>query len=758
MMKNRFKKINLMLAGAVMATALGGLALSSTAVASADAVTYSLKDVWATSNVNGIDATKVGEGESEKNVATLSLLDEAYGYIKRDLAFKWFEAGNAKYFSLKLAFATLDFKTVTLTVDSDSAWATKEEQATNKITFTNDNGTVTVKVNDGEKVATLVNPLEAFTLSLGEGVNDGEFAVSITNATGELDNFTNVGANYAKYSYSDERFPVKIKADLGETPAENATQKILIFDVNGQAFDNIKTVDAVLKVTDTAAPVLVVNEQIDGFLLGTAFALDYTVLDVLKASSITKTLQYYQYNPTISVNDEKAYDTLTTSVYFMETMYKPAGSDEFKSVYRENDNQEFVSIKIKLSDGTFTGDTAAVYDLSWYANTDAVKTIEETKYVIIDKNEEGPKYNAFTANDVKDFEEELLAKAAEDVFAGSNSYIYFPSFKWLLDDNNGYRNLKFTISYKTPSSDSASSSSSLSYNSLKLAVSEEGTYEFKIFAIDKAGNAMKATLDGEEVDVTASNVWDIEEIPSFEFTIKNHGLKVEDESNQYKDTEILNKTYTFEDLKVVGANNLKEAYALYKLNFEGVNLNANDVANVNYETLNAKITAEGLATAKAKGDYFAYYVDLYAGILAEKAGVSKEKVAACFVKIGEQGDRMNNATDEFEKYAWNTSAQSFKTVETGEYLMLADFWEEEIVSQRAVGYKLVIVESEEVKIKGETEWLKNNVASVILFSIAGVMLILIIVLLLIKPSDETLEDVDKAAAKAAKKEEKKEEK
>ena len=59
-----------------------------------------------------------------------------------------------------------------------------------------------------------------------------------------------------------------------------------------------------------------------------------------------------------------------------------------------------------------------------------------------------------------------------------------------------------------------------------------------------------------------------------------------------------------------------------------------------------------------------------------------------------------------------------------------------------MGYKVISVESKADVIKGQTDWLKNNITSVILFSIAGVMLIAIIVLLLVKPSDETLKDVD----------------
>jgi maltodextrin utilization protein YvdJ len=60
---------------------------------------------------------------------------------------------------------------------------------------------------------------------------------------------------------------------------------------------------------------------------------------------------------------------------------------------------------------------------------------------------------------------------------------------------------------------------------------------------------------------------------------------------------------------------------------------------------------------------------------------------------------------------------------------------------RVAAYKVLEVKDKVDEIKGTNDWFKNNKVSVILFAVAGVMLILIIVLLLIKPSDEQLEDV-----------------
>ena len=68
-----------------------------------------------------------------------------------------------------------------------------------------------------------------------------------------------------------------------------------------------------------------------------------------------------------------------------------------------------------------------------------------------------------------------------------------------------------------------------------------------------------------------------------------------------------------------------------------------------------------------------------------------------------------------------------------------------------MAYKVIEVEAEEDVNYIKTPWIKDNITSVVLFAIAGVMFVMIIVLLLIKPSDETLEDVEDAADELTKK-------
>ncbi len=798
MKKKKLTAISLMLATTAVSVAMGGVLLKGGVKASAQA--YALNDVFSASGAT-ITTTDVTVGEETKKATAFNLSDEGSVTLKRNLAYKWYEKksdsreGQVNYFTFKFSFETLEFETVTFTMDSTSAWATEDGKTTNSIRFAKTADGIKAYVFEGETIKTEdedalkaspyilpVTAKEEITLTLKDGTDydDGEFGVfvAVNGGQAEIGTLVNVGANYAEYAYNDT-LPLKIHADLGANTSEGIKDKNLVIvckELNKQSFVGVTDDN---KIEDNAAPVVVVNEDVHGFLLGTAFSLDYTVVDVLKSSNITKTLEYYQYNPTVAAGEEK-YATLNTSTYFFPTAYIPEGETEATTVFEKFDNNEFVSVKITVSDDTFNGTDKdkAVYDLAWYASRVNSALSTDLLYIPIDRNEEGATYNSkFVTTDtvnnetvlvdrfededeVKDFKK-ALAKAAEDVYAGSNAYIYFPSFNWLIDDNNGYRNLKFTISYRAPGSEKETTSSSLAYNALKLSVSKEGKYEFKIFATDKAGNTMKCYLDDKEVSVDADNIWDIEGIPSFSFEIKNRGLKVDDPSSSSgrKKSEVLDKTFSLDSYTVVGATDLNEDYALYKLDLEKCSsVSISDLSAITYESL-AEALKEDYNLAKVENeDYMSVYLSAYAKLLATRVGVDENTLlnSGFFEKIGEAGDRINSE-EKYEKYKWSASSKSFATVEEGQYLILGDFWEGEIPLQRATAYTVVTVESKEAVIKGESNWLKNNVASVVLFSIAGVMLILIIILLLVKPSDETLEDVDaKAEQKAEKKAKRKE--
>ncbi len=787
------KLITFLLAGACVASlSAATIGVVSSAEETTDTTAVAISEVFASNGSLG------SKKLSEKETVCFTLADGQYARLKRDLAFKWYTAKNtAKYMNVKFTFEELNFDSVTFTFESATSVVNEEDEAVNAVKFTTDGTNLKVAIVDASGTESAKRDLGAtkeVEISLYEGTEFDTFGVKV-NSEEFADGFVNVGANYG--DFAGEMRPLEIKAETSED------KKVAVFlqEINGQLFDNV----ANAKITDTAAPVLVVNEELSGFQYGTAFSLSYEKVDVLQFSSLTETKKYYQYNP---ADKKLAYDAaLTTSTYFMDTVYyENAAGTEFSkekkegftktSVRVENNGEEYVAIQFTLSDNA---KKEGKYELSWYVDDALTKEFtlaEDTAandYIVIDQNEDGPTYkhivndepntkieyayNGKTGDEAKaDFEadvaeyEEKIKKEIEgdvddqedDILAGSDSKLPLPNVEWLIGDNGGYRGLRFTISYKTPTSTSAKTSSGLSYNGLKLTVSEEGTYEFKIFATDKAGNPMKYYVDGELVDVTATNVWDIDEIPSFTFSIEDSPIAVSDATNvsDKKVEKILDQTYTLSGLKVVGATNQKSEYALYKLDLsKAPEIKESMLTSVKYSEISKKAN-EKIAAGTDK-DYFELYKEIYAELLADNSNgaVTAADVLKCFTEIKEYNSKITEENDStawnaYNKYNWNPTSKSFKTAEEGEYLILADFYEDGLFNTRAVGYKLIVVDSEKDVIAGDSEfgtWIKNNMVSVILFGVAGLMLIAIIVLLLVKPSDETLEDVEVNAEKKKKK-------
>ena len=591
--------------------------------------------------------------------------------------------------------------------------------------------------------------------------------------------------------------------------------------MNGQRFDNVVTEKSgekdVKKVPDTAAPVVVINDDItDGLLLGTVFSYySPTVIDVMPNSDAKiSTRSFYQWNPTdttVTYNKD-----MKSSHYFMDTTYYLAvdgtmfakkadaiayGKDyKATTVYKENDNQEFLSVIYSVQDDSMElSETTKEYQLAWYAEKDAttVKSAgadenqKDVEFVILNKKNEGATYNYIKLGDGEnvltdadgnevgsaDYDETksletavqeyqgALKKAAEEAIAGSNSYIYFPSLAWLIQDNNGYRNLNFVICYKAPSSTAAKSTSSLKYNGLRLSTSDEGYYEFKVYATDAAGNGMEYYHDGELVRVSASNIWEIEEIPTFWYKIERQGVSIKNDSDtttKRKDDVEFNGTYSgFTEPTVVGMTSKKSEYALYKvdtsiyndnLDYSKKQLTANILSGITYATLKKEIDAQFKAgNVPEKGGYFDFYLDVYVNKIAASLGATsadeKAKIKACFVRIDEYDSTIteDDADWETNKFQWNSASKTFEAVERCEYIIFVDYYEDAYPLQRVAAYKVIEVEAEEDVNYIKTAWIKDNITSVVLFAIAGVMFVMIIVLLLIKPSDETLEDVEMAA-------------
>ena len=777
MKKTNKKFLTFMLAGALCAATIGGAVSLNTVKSSAAAATgeYKLSDVFVTE--------KAIVACDDANVTTFTLSDKAVVKFTRDLAFKWFEGeGVNKYLTLNFAFQDLNFKKVEFVVESNSAWASEADKATNTIAFVNNSGNVSVSVNGGSEVATVITAGSNVQLSLASATEDGEFDVLMKVADGEaskVGKFVNIGSNFSSYNYST-MIPFAIKAEMPEVAeGEEAKNSVIALkEINGQSFENIKKDGNDYLVKDNAAPVLVVNEEIGGFLLGTKFSLNYEKVDVLQDSNLTETMEYYQWSP---ADETATYKETTSSFFFNDLVYEK--EDGSKTTVFMEEGKEYVSLKITLGDKVFKdaeGETAKkTYELTWYADEASVASKGEVKYIVMDRNTEGAVYSNVVANaetkknDIVNEEtyaekiaafQKVLEKTATTTYVGQK--INVPSVKWLVEDNNGFRNLNFIISYKKLDTDTATATNSLAYNKLQFEVASEGEYEFKIFAKDKADNEMQYYLDGELTAVTADTVWEIEEIPSFKFEITNKGIVVDYASylsdSQRKAEEDVGDKYTLSDIKVFGAKTVGEKYKLFKLNEDKANaikLTADDLYKVAFKDLETAVKAE---IKELKDDYFDIYLKAYAKLLAQKlsGGLSADSVYDCFEVINEFDDAIDEETHKdlwkkHNQYNWTAASQSFTVAEAGSYLILADYYMQELPMERTVAYKVINAESEANIREGETEsWFETNIVSVILFAIAGVLLIIIIILLFVKPSDETLEDIDAKAKKKAEKESK----
>lgn len=805
MKKTNKKWITLLLSGMLGVAALGA-GLLKTDVVSADetgtstAKTYALTGIFA-SDATGVIGAAKKEEDATAETAKFTLSQGENVEFRRNLALKWYEDGEVKYFTMKFSLADTNFDALSIVMESESATANEDNKATNKLTFKKvaTEGKISVSVNGTSEME--IDAAEQYTLTLSEteGADYGTFDVVLNgNKVGE---FTNIGANYAAYT-SGKVIPLAIASEKegdqktreGETAEDTV---VYLLELNNQKFDNIVTENNVKKVPDTAAPVIVINEDIaDSLLLGTAFSYySPTVLDVMPNSNAKiSTRSFYQWNPT---DTEVKYSTdMKSSHYFMETTYYSAedgsafatrteaneSGKNFKAttVYKEND-EEYLSVKYSVKDDS---NNTCEYQLVWYADDNAKKSIGEDEnavdYVKLKRNNEGATYNYITLDDENKENvvssdlaaavagyQVALETAAKEAVAGSNSYIYFPSFSWLINDNNGYRNLKFVICYKSASAPNGKSTSPLNYNGLRLSTSDEGYYEFKVLATDAAGNGMYYYLNRELVKVTSSNIWDIEDIPSFSYTIERKGVSIKADSDiasKRKDNVEFNGKFSgFSDPTVVGMTSKKSAYALYKVDTsifnEGLDsisdklLTVGVLTGVTYATLKQDIDAEFEAgRIPAQGEYFDFYLKLYVERLATALDVAgneerKQKLEECFIAIDEYDETITeeDAAWETNKFKWNASNKSFEAVEECEYLIFADYYEKDLATQRVAAYKVIEVEAEEDVNYIKTQWIKENITSVVLFAIAGVMLVMIIILLLVKPSDETLEDVEEAA-------------
>lgn len=721
-------------------------------MATASAVEYEPKEIFssgANSTVSASDDSAFVQFEHSK--------DEASVYFRRDLALKWFTAEGEGYFSMTIAFPAVNFTTYSINFESAEENISKEETAKNSIVFTNGASGVTVAVKDSEHqddevegVAVNVGGDVVITLAESDG-EVGEFDVLINGA--KVGTFTNIGGNYIEYFSSatdTPRTPITFTAD--KLSASDA-QKVIVKQLNGQSF----ALNASGEIEDNAAPVLVVNESVYALRLGARFQLDYEAIDVCD-TTVTVTRQYYMAAANDSgeylLPESSDYKTLTTSTTFVPTDDK-------------GDEVQYVSIRFALNDGRPTSDDTDehVY-LSWYAVESAVQTLgtgdNAHEYILVNRESGGPHYVGLEAratvvdgipsgenvkvgldeNDVDGDGDttEALLDALADAFqanvdaeavkrsAGEGSYFYVPSLRGLIaSDYADYRNLTFNIYYYHQSQsvgDSASSATSLDYNELRFEIEQPGTYVFRIVANAGSNSNMQYYVDGRLTNVTSSNIWEIDEIPEFRFTVRYDGAVIEESEEQslgYRGQE-----YKVSDFEVVAVSGYESEYKLYLLDESKIPEN---LRTYSYSSL--------------VSDAERYFGEN--GTLKEYLKEIREFNS----EIDEDDTAAWSRTD--NDYHWNPDNRRFTPVEAGYYIVQLTVTDAIIPNHIVSGFQVIDARNPIDTLPDSTYWLENNVVSVVLFCISGVLLIAVIVLYVYKPSQKKVDEIDLEKLKGQKK-------
>ncbi|MBD5636573.1 MAG: hypothetical protein HDP28_01955 [Clostridia bacterium] len=767
-----------------------GLALGLPKV-SAFASNYAPTSIFSAGTGGEVGSGKESD-DAEKSYVQFTFSDNGKVHFRRDLALKWYEGkDDVKYFSMTFSFGDINFKEFTIEFESAEENISKDGKATNSIAFTKkEDGGLDISVN-GEKSAVSIAKEDIkgdITIALDEDddCKSGEFAVLVN--TKKAGTFENIGGYYLEYrssSSSTPNTPITFTATFDENAEETDSSKKQSLFMKSLNKQSMVVVGENNRVDDNAPAVLVLNDEVYSFKLGQKFSLSYKAIDVCD-DSVSVTREYYMLKTEGETNylpnekelkDEEGeggkkysaynYKTLTTSTYFLPS--------------QENDKQvEWVSIRFRLNDDTKEHDDTYVY-LSWYAaknveedsvtklitgiaykevdegdtNSDnkVVKKFENETldFIKVDRQKEGPYYNYLEAKNgenkvdtenetafkaaVDNYKKELEA-AAEKTSAGTGAYIYLPSLRDLIkSDFAGYRNLKFSIYYYKEGSSSASSQTSLSYNALKIEVTEKGVYKFRVLAQDASSNAMQYYLDGELVTVSSSNIWDIEGIPEFTFEIDYTGPTIEETEEQ--SLGYRNDTYNFGKFDVVALTGYQTKYKLYR--YDSINAAA-------YTGNKPSSYSDFVKNAEKYFKAFKAYDDS----LTDNDKKILHEISPFDSDVDEDDEAKWNRTD--NDYYWDPdSSLSFVPQETGFYILTLNVEDSVLPGQGAEGFQVVEVRNPIDTIPSQSQWLEENVVSVVLFAISGVLAIIVVVLFLVKPSEKKVEGVDLEKLKGKKK-------
>lgn len=666
---------------------------------------------------------------------------------RKDLAYTWYENdgndnGVKTNFSMEMGFTELNFQSYTVKFQSQQYNKTKAGVSDNYVVFVPDEGKTGVYAyvtSDEEELdktaadlaaenANLIADYEKFSIEFGDRTG-ADYQVTVAGVEYV---FENIGGTYAQYvsaSRTNPATPITFSATLPENASKDVQS--VIYSLNGQSF---KLISSTVKETETGlssgslnddtAPVLCLKEDVPYLEAGKELSVETVAIDVVASSPSVTTHFYiltqeqqknagYAYNDAENFTeireDDEYYMMETKDSYYPETLPEAFGTEFTPSC--------LAKVYYNLTDVSSNGVSQKVF-LDWYLKDEYAVDINGSKFIAVGDSEEGLRYTADKS--VFDDYQAKLDELTKDenglpkINAGSSNHLYLPSVEELFKGSlSSYTDLTFSIYYNCTSKKSRTS---LSSSDLSINVDTDGIYVFTVYATDAAGNTMYyLDGEGEVVKIAASEIWDyfddddkrnLDIVPWFTFKVGYEAASAEAPGAQ--DVGYVGTAYTGASFDINGVSG--KYTAEYSLALFDRAAYTSDHGSISYSEFIDKVQ------------------ELYESVEGRKY----------FTLIPASAD-LSSTDEEYERfndYAWNKTSLSFVPQEKGTnsfYVIRLQLTDKVADGATSNYYMAISVSAKATALKGESEWLKNNIASIILLSIAALSLIGIVVLIIVKP-------------------------
>lgn len=716
---------------------------------------------------NDAEISEQQEGDSYYTSFVFADGDSRITY-RKNLAYHWFgsvkdDEGNPTaegaegYLTTEIGFDELTFETFTIEFQSQQYTQTEDGVTNNYVTFIADGGDVYVKIGEplaedaterADEIETIVSESVALspdrlTISFSDYAS-GVYQVSVTDGSATAEGeFANVGGSYANYVSSNSEtsvIPLTYSAQFADGASAPAT--MVLYSFNGQSFELFGDEGERL-INDDTPPVICLTESVTTVEYGRSISANYAVIDML-ATSPRATLNYYVLtNEQLEAGDLNATGDESNFVSVSSGSASPVirGNDSYVPDAEEGENFKtecLVKFYYSVQDSTASGGNTDNVFIDWYVPAEYKYTVtagdgEEYDFIRATDDGEGATYvTPASGESYQQLVDEALA--GQEASAGTDKYFYLPSFENFISDNvTLYNDLEFSIYYISSESGSATS---LASNELSIELSADGLYRFAIYATDSAGNDMYyIDEEGEKVTFTGSDLEALLEdpansdlvdyVPVYQFTVNYGGLTVTDPEGQeigYVGTE-----YSAGDFEISGlSSNYTTSYSLYIFD------------RLAYTRDNGPIS-------------YAQFIGMVSELFNDP-----ETRAAYFQTIT-PADEVENTDPDYElytDYAWDPDNLSFVPQEDNSFYVIRMSAKDNIYNTGEIeSFMAISVSAAADHLAGEDDWLENNLVSIILLCVAGVALIGIVLLIVIKPKEKGDIDVidEKASKRSAKK-------